>query len=279
MKKTRNDEAPGAIKLFFKFSSLNLKLIQEYKLDRTLTTLAIFCREISAVIVMYLILTRFAPIKGWQMNEIFFLYSFLFMSYCIFVFFFTGIRDFDDMVYTGEFDRFLLRPRGILFQVISSKIDYCAAVGHGIAGIILFFKTANTVGISWNAQNIFYFVTALLGGAIIQASIFMVSSCFSFWTVKTVNIRNMIFFNSRRFAGYPITFYPGIIQKLLMFIVPFAFVSYFPAQNFLRKPDLVQFWSGYLYLTPLVGIVLFLLVYALWRFGVKHYSSTGNSMY
>ena len=44
---------------------------------------------------------------------------------------------------------------------------------------------------------------------------------------------------------------------MLIFVVPFAFVSYFPAQFFLRKPDLSMFWGGFLYLTPVVGIVMF----------------------
>jgi ABC-2 type transport system permease protein len=262
--------------LFLKFSSLNLKSMLEYKFDRFFVTFAIFIREMVSIVVMLLLFSRFVRIKGWEMNEMFFLYSFLFLSYSIFIFFFTGIRDFDDMVYTGELDRFLIRPVGLLFQVIASRIDYCATIGHGTVGIILFLKTYNTVGIVWDTKSILYYISALLGGAIIQAALFMISSCMSFWTIRTINLRNLIFFNSRRFAGYPISFYPGIIQKLLIFIVPFAFVSYFPAQYFLRKPDLSMFWSGYLYLTPVVGIAMFTVVFLFWKFGLKHYSSAGN---
>ncbi len=267
------------IYLFFKYSKLNTKIMLEYKLDRFLLAFAVFFREIISVVVMVLILTRFVHIKGWEMDEMLFLYSFLFLSYSLFIFFFTGIRDFDDMVYNGEFDRFLIRPLGLMFQIISSRIDYCATVGHGTVGIILLLRTAGSVGIEWNAGNVLYYITALIGGAIIQASLFMLSSCFSFWAVKTINLRNLIFFNSRRFAGYPISFYPAVIQKMLIFMVPFAFVSYFPAQFFLKKPDIEMFWGGYLYLTPVVGAAMFALVYAFWRLGLKSYSSSGNSMY
>jgi ABC-2 type transport system permease protein len=265
--------------LFFRYSILSLKTTLEYKFDRTLLTFAVFFREMMNVVVVYLILIRFMRIKGWELNEMFFLYSFLFLSYSLFIFFFTGIRDFDDMVYTGEFDRFLIRPLGLMFQIIASRIDFCATIGHGAVGVILFMNTAGLVGIRWNAQNIIYLIVVLIGGAIIQASIFMISSCFSFWAIKTFNIRNMVFFNSRRFAGYPISFYPAIIQKLLIFIVPFAFVSYFPAQFYLRKPDLAVFWNGYLYLTPVVGLIMFVVVYEFWRLGLKHYGSSGNAMY
>ena len=275
----QNNSFRFMIALFFRYSKLNLKSTLEYKFDRFFLTFAVFCREMVSVIVMYLILNTFIRIKGWEMNEMFFLYSFLFISYSLFVFLFTGIRDFDNMVYSGELDRYLIRPLGLMYQVVASRVDYCATIGHGVVGVILFMKTATAVGIDWNFRNITYYIMALVGGAIIQASLFMVSSCFSFWTVKTTNLRNLIFFNSRRFAGYPISFYPGLIQKMLIFVVPFAFVSYFPAQFFLRKPDMNLFWSGYLYLTPVVGVIMFVLVYRFWLFGLKHYSSTGNSMF
>lgn len=265
--------------LFGRFFRMNLKTSMEYKFDRFFGTVAIFFREMSNVVVIILILSRFIHIKGWEMKEILFLYSFLFLSYALVVFCFSGIRDFDDMVYSGEFDRLLLRPVGIMFQVVSARMDYCAIFGHGLVGVILLINTAGSAGIDWNFANVVYYITALLGGAIIQASIFMLSSCFGFWAIKTTNIRNMVFFNSRRFAGYPISFYPGIIQKLLIFVVPFAFVNYFPAQFFLRRPDLNMFWNGFLYLTPLVGLVMFGAVYWLWRIGLRHYSSSGNSMY
>ncbi|EGD48913.1 protein of unknown function DUF990 [Ruminiclostridium papyrosolvens DSM 2782] len=275
----QNNSFSSMMALFFRFSKLNLKSALEYKFDRFFLAFAVFCREMVSIIVIYLILTRLIRIKGWEMNEMFFLYSFLFLSYSLFIFLFTGIRDFDNMVYSGELDRYLIRPLGLMYQIVASRVDYCATIGHGVVGVILFIKTAFNVGIDWNYKNITYYIAALVGGAIIQASLFMISSCFSFWAVKTINLRNLIFFNSRRFAGYPISFYPGIIQKMLIFIVPFAFVSYFPAQFFLRKPDLSMFWSGYLYMTPVVGVIMFVLVYRFWLFGLKHYSSTGNSMF
>ncbi|WP_205516602.1 ABC-2 family transporter protein [Paenibacillus sp. SYP-B3998] len=265
--------------LFYYFTKLTLKTTLEYKFDRSLITLAIFCREMISVIVMFLILLRFLHIRGWELNELMFLYSFLFLSYSLFVFLFAGVRDFDGMVHSGEFDRFLTRPLGLLFQIIASRVDYPATLGHGIVGILLFMNTAFSVGIDWNLTNIIFYILALLGGAVIQASIFMLSACFSFWSVKTENLRNLIFFNSRRIAGYPLSFYPGIIQKLLIYMIPFSFVNYFPTQYFLNKADAGQFWSGYVYLTPVVGIVMFGIVYTFWNYGVKNYTSTGNSMY
>ncbi len=264
--------------ILLKFAKMSLKRTLEYKFDKTFVAIAIFCREMISVAVIFLILTRFVEIKGWGYKEMFFLYSFLFLSYSVFVFFFAGLRDFANMIYSGEFDRFLTRPLGLMYQIIAAKIDFSATLGHGIVGIILFVNTAFSVGIVWNARNILYYICALLGGAIIQASIFLFSACFSFWTVKTDNLRNLMFFNARRISGYPISFYPGMIQKMIMFVIPFAFVNYFPAQYFLKKPEMLMFWNGYPYLTPLVAAIMFVLVYFFWKQGVRRYSSTGTPM-
>ena len=160
--------------------------------------------------------------------------------------------------------------------MIASRADYLACIGHGTLGIVLFLKTARLIGIEWDIRSVVYYLTAIIGGVIIQASIFMIFSCSSFWTIKTGNLMNFLFYNTRKFAGYPISIYPGIIQKLLIFIIPFAFVNYFPAQFFLRKPDMAGYWNGYVYLAPLVGVMMFALANIFWRFSVKHYSSTGN---
>ncbi len=260
------------------YIKLNVKAILEYKFDRTFITIAIFCREMISVVVMFLILVRFVHIKDWEYSELFFLYSFLFLSYSAFVLLFSGMRDFTGVIYSGEFDRYLTRPLGLMYQIVASRLDLSAALGHGIVGVLLFVNTAFSVGIHWNAQNIAYYIIAILSGAIIQASIFMFANCFSFWTVKTDNLRNMIFFNARRFSGYPISFYPGIIQKLLIVVIPFSFVNYFPTQYFLNKSDMSLFWSGFLYLPPLIAVIMLVLVYAFWKYGVRYYSSTGTSM-
>lgn len=170
----------------------------------------------------------------------------------------------------------LLKPVGVIFQVIVTKIDYFASAGHSLLGLILFIKSASSVGVVWNVQNIFYYIIVIISGVSIQASLFVIFSSITFWTFKLRNMIDFIFFNTRRFAGYPISIYPTIIQNLLIFIVPFTFINYFPAQYLLRKPDLSSYWVGYLYMTPIIAVIFVLIAYQFWNLGLRHYSSTGN---
>ncbi len=270
------DTLKDNFQLMVKYAKLSVKTWFEYKVDAVLRSGAVFLRESSGIIIIYFSLLKFGSINGWNPDELFFLFSFIFLTYGLFILCFTGLRDFEQLVQTGEFDRFLLRPRPLLLQVMAWDSDYFAAIGQGGLGLVLFIGSASRVHVDWTILNVGYAALSIAGGVFIQAAIFLITASASFFFVKTGNLREMFYYNARKFAGYPIGIFPKIIQQAMIYIVPFAFINYFPAQFFLRKADMSHFWTGFLYLTPLVGPLLFCLALALWKFGVKHYSSTGN---
>jgi ABC-2 type transport system permease protein len=263
-----------------KLNLLHIKYISKakfkYRLDALLLSFAVFFREATGIIVIYLTLQSFDDINSWTFYELLFLFSILFVTYGILILFCTGLRDFSELVYLGRLDRFLLRPRGILMQVMVSKIDIFAAVGHGGLGVVLFLLCASKVGIPWTWGNITYYVTVLISGVVIQAAIFLLLSCSSFWFTKIDELMAMMYYNTRKFAGYPISIFPEFIRKILMFVVPFAFVNYFPSQYFLRKDDLSGFWSGYIYLSPVIAALMFGIVFFIWKKSLRRYTSVGN---
>jgi len=262
--------------LLTRYIITNMRMWFQYKLDAVLRSFAVFFREAASIIVIYFTFQKFNNINGWNLNEMFFLFSFIFISYGILILLFTGLRDFEYLIYSGEFDRFMLRPRGLLFQVIVWDADYFAAIGHGALGILLFVTTANNVGIMWNSNSILYCIVTVIGGVLIQGAIFLILASISIYFIKTESVKDLFYYNSRSLAQYPISIYPKLIQNFLTFVVPFAFVNYFPAQYFLRKQDMSLYWTGYMYLTPVIGIILFLIAYIFWGKSSKRYSSTGN---
>ncbi len=248
----------------------------QYRVDAFMMSLAVFLREAAGVIIIYFTLLKFDQINGWNTYEMVFLYSFLFLTYGIMIVFFTGLRDFGETVRKGDFDRFILRPRGLLFQIIFVNADWFAALGHGGLGIVLFFVTAGKVGVIWNVKTIFYFIFAVIGGVLIQGAIFLVLASLSFYLIETNSLKELVYYSTKKFAGYPISIYHRAIQFLLIYIVPFAFVNYFPARYILGKSDSVVYPNFFLYLTPVVGMVMYLLAYLFWRYSIRFYKSSGN---
>lgn len=266
------------ITMFYQYSRVTMKSWFQYRVDAILRSLAVFLREATGIISIILVFLKFDVngINSWNINELVFLYSFLFSTYGVLIIFFTGLRDFGKTIQDGTFDRFLLRPRGILFQIIASDSDWFAAIGHGMLGIVLFSYAISNIEVVWTVGNILYLASSLVGAILIQGAIFLFFASLSFYFVKASNVRGVLFWNLRNIAGYPISIFPKILQYLLMYVVPFAFVNYFPAQYLLRNDDLANYPDFYLYLTPILGIVMYLCAYYFWRIAIKHYKSTGN---
>jgi len=264
------------LQLFCAYAKTGLKSRFQYKLDAIAAIFAVFFREASGIIVMYLALLKFDSINNWNINELLFLFSLIFITYGIFIVFFMALRDFSDWIKHGDFDRVMLRPRGLLTQLVLCGADWLAAFGHGTLGILLFILSANNVGITWNAVTITYYIITIAGGVLIQGAIFLFFSAVSFYFIETQSLKEILYWNVRKFAGYPISIYNKLIQSILIFVVPFAFVNYFPAQFFLRKEDMAAYPQWCMYITPLVGVVLYVLAYAFWRYSLRHYKSTGN---
>ena len=266
----------GEIKIALQSLKMSILTRMQYRLDSIVATLAVFVRESTNIIVIYLALLKFDKINGWNVNEMLFLFSILFLTYAFVVSLFADLRDFSCMIREGRFDRLLVRPRGLLFQLILNNADLMASAGHGTLGVLLFLISANRVGITWDFSTILYYIGAIIGGVLIQGGMFILFSALSFYFVETNSIREIFYWNMRKFAGYPISIYNKLIQGLMIYVVPFAFVNYFPAQYLLRKEDMANYNEVYMYIAPAVGVVIYLAAYGFWRISVKRYKSTGN---
>lgn len=266
----------GELRIAAQSLKMSVRSRMQYRVDALVATIAVFVRESANIIVIYLALLKFDVINGWNVNELLFLFSILFLTYAIVVSLFADLRDFSRMIREGRFDRLLVRPRGLLFQLILNNADVIASLGHGMLGILLFVLSAGRVGIQWNLVTILYYTGAIIGGVLIQGGIFIFFSALSFYFVETGSIRSIFYWNMRKFAGYPISIYNRLIQTILIYVVPFAFVNYFPAQYLLRKPDMANYNEVYIYIAPFVGVGVYLAAYLFWRVSVRRYYSTGN---
>ncbi|MCM1537703.1 MAG: ABC-2 family transporter protein [bacterium] len=266
----------GEIRIMLQSLKMSVHTRMQYRVDTFVATLAVFVRESANIVAIYLALLKFDRINDWDINELLFLYSILFLTYAIVVSLFADLRQFSDTIREGRFDRLLVRPRSLLLQLVLNNADLMATAGHGTLGVLLFLVSAGRVGIHWNAAGILYYIGAIIGGVLIQGGMFLFFSSLCFYFVEVNSIRSIFFWEMRKFAGYPISIYHKLIQGLLIYVVPFAFVNYFPAQYLLRKEDMANYPEIYIYIAPLVGVLVYTAAYLFWRVSVKRYVSTGN---
>ena len=82
-------------------------------------------------------------------------------------------RDLPDWIKHGDFDRILLRPRGIFLQIFLNGADWIAALAHELLGIILLIVSSICMGIDWNLSKIGYLILTIVSGALIQGQFYI----------------------------------------------------------------------------------------------------------
>ena len=73
-------------------------------------------------------------------------------------------------------------------------------------------------------------------------------------------------------ARYPVTIFDGIFRIIFTFVIPIAFIAYYPGIVILR-PDEIPLLSM---LSPVIGIIFFWLSYKFWMLGARRYDGTGS---
>jgi ABC-2 type transport system permease protein len=61
------------------------------------------------------------------------------------------------------------------------------------------------------------------------------------------------------------------ISVLLTWIIPFGFASFYPASYILDRDVGLLAWAG-----VVIAVVLLVLGYRFWLFGLRHYTGTGS---
>ena len=103
----------------------------------------------------------------------------------------------------------------------------------------------------------------------------MIEAVFCIYSVKSVELVNAITYGGRSACQYPIDIYARPLRVLFTVAAPFALVLHVPAAYILGKP--LYGWPGWAaFLCPLSGGVLFLILYAVFQRGLRHYRSTGS---
>jgi ABC-2 type transport system permease protein len=164
-------------------------------------------------------------------------------------------------------DIMMIRPVGELFQQVGLSQQFFG-FGGALSGIIVIVYAALHIQIDWTFPKIAFLVMSVICCMLIQFAIIMIVSIPMFWVLE---IQAMILPVAWLvdFARYPLPIYHPLLQGLLTFVLPYAFGSYYPV-SYLLHPDLYR-WA--LYAVPGVTLLLMVLAYRFWQFGLKHYKS------
>ncbi|MEM7531623.1 MAG: ABC-2 family transporter protein [Chloroflexota bacterium] len=224
-----------------------------------------------------LVFQRFGSLGGWTLGEIAFLWGLVEMSFGIMDLIFSGFdpESFGRRVRQGTFDQLLLRPINIVVQVFGSQFTL-RRLSKILQGLVIFSIALVWVDIDWTVAKLVYLPFVSLGLICFFGGLFVIGATFTFWTIESIEVMNVLTYGGSEMMAYPMHIYPDLLRRIFTFILPAIFLNYYPALYFLDKPDPLGFPPIMQFVSPLVGIGILTIAFAFWRFGIKHYQSTGS---
>lgn len=244
----------------------------EYKADFLLGALSgLLMHGVALIFIDVLFAERTLTLNGWTRAQVFFIYGFSIFPLNLFSAFFSNLYSVGDTyIIDGHLDRVMLRPLNTLFQVLLERIRIESLFGLAIGGAILYYASAE-MRLEWSLLDGLLLVGLTACGLAIYAGVFTVLASLSFWWPDRMGLLPPVY-NMIAFGKYPVTIYNPLLQFVLKWMVPFAFVAFFPSTRFLGRED----FRFYVWMTPVVALGAGAIGCLVWTLGLKRYESTGS---
>ena len=216
----------------------------------------------ASFIVQWIILYSLKDnVGGYTFKQILLLWGITAMVYGIAHFFFIKAFYLPGIINSGKLDNYLVQPKNVLIQCITSSVSV-SALGDILYGFIMLFLFGFTL------KAFFLFLFCGICGALVLVSISVIFSSLSFWFGKTEIIADTINSLMISFSTYPEGIFKGLVKMLFYTIIPLSLTTYIPVQ-------LISSFKLSYFLYILLGTIL-LIAFAFFIFykGLKKYSSS-----
>ncbi|ACO45667.1 ABC-2 family transporter protein [Deinococcus deserti] len=229
-----------------------------------------------------LVLPRFGAMTGqhgvaWTLGEVSLLYGLAELAFVLMDLLFGGFDapNLSGHVRSGSFSTFLLRPAPLVLQVFGSDFALRRLTRVLLAAGIVAYGLSQ-VEVDWTAGHALMLLGSVVGMIAFFGGLFVIGGTLTFWTVDSVEAMNVLTYGGRTLISYPMDIYGTFLRKTFTYLIPAAFLSYFPVLSVLGRPLPDGLPVAAAFLAPLVGPALLAAAFAFWRFGVRHYQGTGT---
>ena len=259
-----------SIRLYLHYVSINIRCVMQYKTSFFLTAMGQFLVSFTAFLGVFFLFQRFSRVEGFTYSEVLLCFSVMLMEFSLAEMFARGFDQFSGMVRSGEFDRVLVRPQNEIIQVLGSKFEL-TRFGRMLQAVVMFIYGIIQSDIAWSFSKALTVIFMLIGGTAVFTALFLIYAAFCFFTLESLEFMNIFTDGAREFGKYPVGVYGEKMLLFATFIVPYALIQYYPLLYILgRRKELIFMFLPLLACWFLIPAILF------WKFGVRHYKSSGS---
>jgi ABC-2 type transport system permease protein len=266
----------NSIRLYGRYFGISVRSQMQYRASFLMRSIGAFCAGGIEIAAIWALFRRFESLRGWTLAEVGLFFGLINVAIAVGDAFARGFDVFGRMIRSGDFDRVLLRPRSTALQVAGQELTLFR-VGRLAQGLAVLLWAAGALNVQWTPARVGLAVFAVAGGVALFYGLWVLQATLTFWTTESLEVMNALTYGGAETGQYPLAVYRPWFRKFFTFVVPLACVSYFPALAILGRDDpVVHSPAWFRYCAPLIGVLFLGVSLQAWRFGVRHYRSTGS---
>ena len=240
-------------RLLYMSMKYNFKIEVSYRASYVINRIAQALAYGMAFVLMWIMVDRFDTINGWNKYEVLLLYASSLMSYSLAGSIVIGLyNNLQQDIQKGTFDDTLVKPVSILPYLITSRFSW-AYLSHILLSSGVMIYSLSNINIVDPCGFSIGLLLQIISGAVIYFSLLLIIRIPVFFVIKFDSVSDFFFF-FREMSYYPMSIYPDIIQVLLIFLLPYAFINYIPMRYLLGKTDIFEGEQIPLIAVPMVAI-------------------------
>ena len=258
------------MRLFWRLLALQLKTQMQYRASFFLTITGQFITAFASFFGISFLFSRFNVVEGFTYEQVLLCFSVVMMAFSLGEMVGGGLAVFPRLLGNGEFDRALVRPKGVVYQVIVPKMDM-TRIGLLVQAILVLCYAVARVDIVWSADKVILLFLMILSGSVIFFGLFLAYAACAFFTMEGLQFFNVFTYGGRQFGRYPFSIYGKRILNFLTYVIPLALFQYYPLLYLLDQDK-----RALCFLAPFLGMLFLVPCFAFFRFGLRRYKSIGS---
>lgn len=257
------------MKLYWKFFSIHLKSEMAYPASFFLSCAGRLLLTINALAGIGLMMWRFGAIGDYTAGEVLLGFGVVMTAFNIAECFARGFDVFSKIVREGTFDRLVVRPRALAFQVICQDMRM-ASLPNIVLGSLVILYGARASGIAWTVPKALVLLSMVACGSLLFFGVFLVYAALCFFTMEGLEFINIFTDGIRTFSQFPFDIYGKGVLFFTTAVMPMAMVQYWPLQYLMGKGRAIY---G---MFPVLSLWFLIPCWLAWRLGIRHYASAGS---
>ena len=259
------------LKIYYLFLRNSVKLFVSHRFNFLMGILANTIWTASQLFSLRFLFAKISTFQGWGYPDLVLLLGFgQIYVYTSFMIYDINLSNLPKKIISGDFDRMLTKPINIKFLSSFETI----AVAQFIPMIVTVTPLFIYGLIGRQNLSVFHILAALLLCVFGIIAFFFLSLALiglTFFVENAQSIKDFLAQRSTDLSRIPVTFFPKAVQYTLTFVIPLAFVTYYPVLIIQSKTNPLM----PIITVSVVSAVFYFLQKWIWKRGLINYSGVG----